>query len=50
MYLNPISKFSQQYINFKVAKTYDLPTQNTTHIRTSYHAGHHSHYNRIDQG
>jgi hypothetical protein len=26
----------------------DLPTQNTTHIRASYHAGHNSNTNRIN--
>jgi hypothetical protein len=28
---------------------YDLPTQNTTHIRSSYHASHNSNTNRINQ-
>ncbi len=29
--------------------SYDLPPQNTTHIRSSYHACHNSNTNRINQ-
>jgi hypothetical protein len=28
---------------------YDLPPQNITHIRSSYHANHNSNINRINQ-
>ena len=49
MPLNAISKFSQQYFNFKEPKHHDLPSQNTTHIRSSYHACHNSNTNRINQ-
>ena len=49
MPLNPISKFSQQYFNFKVAKHHNLPTQNTNRIRATYYAGHNSNTNRINQ-
>ena len=49
MQLNLMSKYSQQCFNFKAILPNDLPTQNTTHIRTSYHASHNSNTNRINQ-
>ena len=35
------------FLDYKV--NHDLPPQNTTHFRTTYHAGHNSNTNRINQ-
>ncbi len=49
MQLNLMSKYWQQCFNFNAILPNDLPPQNTTHIRSPYHACHNSNTNRIYQ-